>query len=121
LQVSARDPGVSSPPSGVEAILVLCAVPEDFDAEGLGRALVEQSLAACVQVGPVVTSIYRWKGSTEKTRERLILIKTRAELFARVEAPIRAAHPYEVPEIIALPVSDGHAPYLAWITEAASG
>ena len=108
-------------PRAAAALVILCAAPEGFDAEALGRALVEQSLAACVQVGPVVTSIYRWKGSTEQSIERLILIKTRAELFERVEAAIRAVHPYEVPEIIAVPVSAGHAPYLAWIAETASG
>ena len=119
--MSPGESGALSPPRAAEAIVVLCAVPEDFDAEGLGKALVQQSLAACVQVGAVVTSIYRWKGSTEKSLERLILIKTRSELFSRVEAAIRAAHPYEVPEIIAMPVCAGHAPYLAWITETASG
>ena len=105
-------------------IVILCAVPEDFDAEPLARALLAESLAACVQVGSPLTSIYRWKGAVETSRERLILIKTRAELFAPVETAIRALHPYEVPEIIALPVSEGNAPYLAWLaaeTAAASG
>ena len=101
-----------------DAIVVLCAVPMEFDAESLARELVERSLAACVQVGPGVTSVYRWKGAVEKSSERLLLIKTRRELFGGVETAIRARHPYEVPEIIALPVSDGHAPYLAWISEA---
>lgn len=96
-------------------IVILCAVPEDFDAESLAGALLAESLAACVQVGSPITSIYRWKGAVEASRERLILIKTRAELFAQVEAAIRALHPYEVPEIIALPVSEGNAPYLAWL------
>jgi periplasmic divalent cation tolerance protein len=103
-------------------IVILCAVPEDFDAEPLAMALLAQSLAACVQVGSPITSIYRWKGAVEKSRERLILIKTRAELFASVEMAIRALHPYEVAEIIALPVSEGHAPYLAWLeAETAAG
>lgn len=103
-------------------VVILCAVPEDFDAEPLARALLAQSLAACVQVGSPITSIYRWKGAVEKSRERLLLIKTRAELFPKVEAAIRALHPYEVPEIIALPVSEGHAPYLAWLAaETAAG
>lgn len=96
-------------------IVILCAVPEDFDAEPLAKALLEPSLAACVQIGTGITSMYRWKGAVETSRERLVLIKTRAELFARVEAAIRALHPYETPEIIALNVSDAHAPYLAWL------
>lgn len=100
-----------------DAIVVLCSVPSEFDAELLAAALVERSLAACVQVGQGVTSIYRWKGALERSSEKLVLIKTRRDLFTRVEAAIRAAHPYEVPEIIALAVSDGHAPYLAWIAQ----
>ena len=100
-----------------DAIVVLCTVPVEFDVESLATDLVERALAACVQVGPGVTSVYRWKGAMEKSSERLLLIKTRRELFRGVETAIRARHPYELPEIIALPVSDGHAPYLAWISE----
>ncbi|MBK5256471.1 MAG: divalent-cation tolerance protein CutA [Vicinamibacteria bacterium] len=99
------------------AILILCAVPTDFDEGPLAEDLVRRSLAACVQVGLGVTSIYKWKGTLEKSDERLLLIKTRAGRFAEVEAAIRACHPYDVPEIVALPISDGHAPYLAWMAE----
>jgi periplasmic divalent cation tolerance protein len=102
----------------VTAIVVLCAVPSDFDAESLATTLVERSLAACVQIGPRVTSIYRWKGSVDKSEERLLIIKTRRECFEGLESAIRAAHPYEVPEIIALDIAAGHAPYLAWLAEA---
>ena len=104
-----------------QAIVVLCAVPPEFDAESLATDLVERSLAACVQVGPLVTSIYRWKGVTERSSEKVLVIKTRRDLYRRVEAAIRAGHPYDVPEIIALSVSDGHAPYLAWIAETTAG
>ena len=114
------EPGPSSS-ALPQAIVVLCAVPPEFDAEGLATDLVERSLAACVQVGPGVTSVYRWKGTVEKSSEMLLLIKTRRELFSGVEAAIRARHPYDVPEIIALSVSDGHAPYLAWIAETTAG
>jgi periplasmic divalent cation tolerance protein len=99
------------------AIVVLCTVPRDFDEAPLAQDLVMRSLAACVQAGLGVTSVYRWKGSMERSDERLLLIKTRAGRFAEVEAAIRAFHPYDVPEIVALSVSDGHAPYLAWIAE----
>lgn len=109
------EPELSASPPTAEAIVVLCTVPLAFEAERLATDLVERSLAACVQVGPAVTSIYRWKGAVEKTSEKLLIIKTRAALFAAVEGAIRAQHPYEVPEIIALVVSDGHAPYLSWI------
>ena len=98
-----------------EAIVVLCAVPLHFDAERLASELVERSLAACVQIGPVVNSVYRWRGAVEKSEERLLLIKSRRELFAVLEAAIRTLHPYEVPEIVALHVSAGHAPYLDWL------
>jgi periplasmic divalent cation tolerance protein len=98
-----------------EAVVVLCTVPLDFDAEGLAGELVERSLAACVQIGPVVNSVYRWRGAEEKSEERLLLIKSRRELFASLEAAIKARHPYEVPEIVALDVSAGHAPYLDWL------
>ena len=103
-----------------EAIVVLCTVPRDFDAEDLAGELVERSLAACVQIGPEVASVYRWQGAVERSEERLLLIKARSAQFAAIEAAIKARHPYQVPEIIALKVSDGHAPYLAWIAEAAS-
>ena len=76
--------GAARPDPG--AIVVLCAVPPEFDAEAFAAALVEQSLAACVQIGLGVTSIYKWKGAMEKTPERLLLIKTRADLFGQVEA-----------------------------------
>lgn len=99
----------------IGAIVVLCAVPADFDAEGLASELVERSLAACVQIGPGVRSIYRWQGAVEKSEERLLLIKSRRELFASLEAAIKDRHPYEVPEIVALDVSVGHAPYLDWL------
>ena len=98
-----------------EAIVVLCTVPLDFDAERLARELVERSLAACVQIGPGVTSVYRWQGATEKSEERLLIIKSRRELFGAIEAAIKSRHPYEVPEIVALEVSAGHPPYLDWL------
>lgn len=98
-----------------EAIVVLCTVPLDFDAERLASELVERSLAACVQIGPGVRSIYRWQGAVERNEERLLIVKTRPELFGALETAIKARHPYEVPEIVALKVSGGHAPYLDWL------
>lgn len=101
-----------------EAIVVLCTVPVDFDAESLASELVERSLAACVQIASGVTSVYKWQGALEKSQERLLLIKSRRELFGAIEAAIKAGHPYDVPEIIALPVSVGHGPYLDWLAAA---
>ncbi len=104
-----------------DAIVVLCAVPGDFDAEGLAAELVDRSLAACVQIGPGVTSVYRWQGAVERSGERILLIKSRSALFGALETAIKARHPYEVPEIIALKVSDGHAPYLDWLAASTQG
>ena len=103
------------------AIVVLCAIPLDFESEALARELLNASLAACVQVSSSVTSIYRWNGAIEKSEEKLLVIKTRRELFSSVEAVIRAKHPYDVPEIIAWPLCDGHAPYLAWLAGETAG
>lgn len=100
-----------------EAIIVLCTVPLDFDAEGLAGELVERSLAACVQIGPGVASVYRWRGAVEKSAEKLLIIKSRRELFGAIEAAIKGRHPYDVPEIVALDVSAAHAPYLEWLAE----
>ncbi len=102
--------------SAADVIVVLCVVPADFDSAKLARTLVERSLAACVQSGPEVTSTYRWKGVVETSAEKLVLIKTRSALFGAVERAIRKVHPYDVPEIIALPVVAGHAPYLGWVS-----
>lgn len=103
--------------TSAESIVILCAIPLDFEAGELAESLVNERLAACVQIGANVTSVYRWREKIEKADERLLLIKTRRSLFREVEAAIRARHPYDVPEIIALPILDGHAPYLAWIAE----
>ena len=110
-------PAFEPPSEGPAALVILCAVPADFDPEPLATDLVERSLAACVQTGLAVRSTYRWRGATEKSEERLVLIKTTRRRFAEVESAIRAVHPYDVPEIIALDVSAGHAPYLAWMAE----
>lgn len=96
-------------------LVVLSTVGKAEDAERIGRALVERGLAACVNVLPAVTSIYRWKGKVEKDEERLLVIKTRADRFAALRDALVALHPYEVPEVLALAVADGHAPYLQWL------
>ena len=96
-------------------LVVLSTVAKAEDAERIGRALVEGGLAACVNVLPAVTSIYRWKGKLEREEERLLLIKTRADRFEALREALVALHPYEVPEVLALPVAAGHAPYLEWL------
>jgi periplasmic divalent cation tolerance protein len=104
-----------------ERLVVLSTVGKAADAERIARALVEGGLAACVNVLPAVTSIYRWKGGVETEEERLLVIKTRAERFESVKELILSLHPYEVPEVIALPIQAGHAPYLAWLDQGSSG
>jgi periplasmic divalent cation tolerance protein len=102
-------------------LVVLSTVARAEDAERIGRALVERGLAACVNVLPAVTSIYRWKGKLEREEERLLLIKTRAERFDALKQALVSLHPYEVPEVLALPVADGHQPYLDWLDESVAG
>lgn len=102
-------------------LVVLSTVERADDAERIARALVERGLAACVNVVPGLVSIYRWKGEVERAEERLLLIKTRAERFEAVREALVALHPYDVPEALALPVADGHRPYLDWLDENARG
>jgi periplasmic divalent cation tolerance protein len=93
-------------------LLVITTLPDHDAAVGLARALVDRRLAACVNVLGTATSIYRWKDAVETAREVPVLIKTRAPLYAQIEAAIRALHSYEIPEIIAVPVDRGLPAYL---------
>jgi len=102
-------------------LVVLSTVGTGEDAERIARELVERGLAACVNVLPGVTSIYRWKGQVERDGEHLLLIKTRAERFEALRTAILSLHPYQLPEVIALSIDAGHAPYLAWMSDATSG
>jgi periplasmic divalent cation tolerance protein len=90
-------------------------MPDRASAGALARALVEQRLAACVNIGTQVDSLYHWKGQIETASEVPVAIKTRASSYADVEAAIRARHPYELPEILAVPVTAALADYLDWI------
>ncbi len=87
----------------------------------LARALVEQRLAACVNILPGLRSVYRWKGAIEDTAEWLLLIKSRRDLFDRLRQAIEKEHSYEVPEIIALPVVAGSENYLQWLAAETAG
>ena len=98
-----------------EVIVVLTHLPDRAAALKLARALVERRLAACVNVLGECTSVYRWKGSIENATEVPVLIKTRAALYAEVEAAIAELHPYELPEIIAVPLTRGLGEYLEWV------
>jgi len=95
------------------------------DDEGLARkiadSLVEKRLAACVQILGPITSVYRWKGKIETAREWQCLVKTSHDLYGAVEAAIKAVHPYETPEIIALPIIAGSRDYLKWLRDGLAG
>ena len=95
--------------------VVLCTVPDHDKAETIADTLVTERLAACINIVPGVTSIYRWKDVIERDQELLLLIKTSLTAWPRLEERIRSLHPYELPEIIAVPVSKGQADYLTWL------
>jgi periplasmic divalent cation tolerance protein len=95
-------------------IWVQVAVPLAH-AEGLARRCVEARLAACVSIVPGLRSVYRWQGQVETAAESLLVIKTRGSHYPALEALIKAHHPYELPEIVAVPVTLGSEPYLEWI------
>lgn len=95
--------------------LVFTTLPTADAAVALARTLVEERLAACGNILPAVRSIYRWEGTLQDENEVLLLLKTRSEQFERLKARILELHPYEVPEVLAIPVEAGHRGYLDWI------
>jgi len=97
------------------AILVLTMLPERAGAEAIARELLSAHLAACIQIGTTVQSLYHWRGQIETATEIPMAIKTRAGLYGRIEAVIRERHPYELPEIIAVPITYGLPAYVDWI------
>jgi periplasmic divalent cation tolerance protein len=99
-----------------QVLIVMTNLPNVQAAEALANALVEARLAACVNLLPAVQSVYRWQGKVEKATEVTLFIKTTQRHYAALEAAIRAAHPYELPEVIALPVTAGLPSYLHWVT-----
>ncbi len=100
-----------------EFVLVLVTTNSQEEAGRIARALVDSRLAACVNIISGIRSIFRWKGKIWDEGELLLLIKTRTALFERVEGVIREIHSYEVPEIIATPITRGSEPYLNWLRE----
>ena len=96
-------------------LLVLTNLPDRAAAERLAESLIEKHLAACVNILAPCRSVYRWKDAMQRDEEHPMLIKTTAERYAELEAAIRASHPYELPEIIAVPVERGLPAYLDWV------
>lgn len=103
-----------------EFVVVLVTASSAEEAVHIASALVEEHLAACANVVGPIRSIYRWKEAVEDAEEQLLVIKARASDFAAIEARVRELHSYELPEVIALPLRTGSAPYLEWLAEATS-
>lgn len=99
-----------------EHLVLLATAPDGPAAETLARTLVTEGLAACVNRVPGVQSTYRWQGAVQESAEVLLVIKSTSAAYAALERRIRELHPYEVPEIVALPIVRGSQPYLAWLT-----
>jgi len=96
--------------------IVLCTVPDQETGEQIAGVLVSERLAACVNIIPGLTSVYRWEGAVERSQEALLLIKSGEDSWLPVQERIRELHPYELPEIIAVPIQTGQTDYLQWIT-----
>jgi periplasmic divalent cation tolerance protein len=99
----------------MEPLLVITNLPDQESAQRVAENLISRQLAACVNILAPCTSVYRWKGQVETAQEIPLLIKTLAIHYSKVEAAIRQQHPYELPEIIAVPLSAGLPEYFAWI------
>lgn len=100
-----------------DAIVVLCTCPDDRCARELAQTLLNEKLAACVNLIPQVTSLYYWQGQLEESQEVQLVIKSRRTLFGILQQRITMLHPYDVPEILALPVMSGNTAYLQWLQE----
>lgn len=107
-------------PRDTDARVVLTTAPDRETAERLGRLLVAERLVACANVVDGITSIYRWEGDVERDPETLVIFKTTGERVDAVVGRVAELHPYDVPEVIALPVVGGHGPYLTWVRDASS-
>lgn len=111
-----NDPTPACPPCGV----VLTTLPDEAGAEALARQIVDAGLGACVQLQPI-RSVYRWQGETCAEPEWRLAIKTTVAGYARLEAFIRSRHPYELPQIVMLPIVAGASDYLQWVAEGSVG
>ena len=110
---------MANPDTRYSVILVTAGSAEE--AQRIAQALVKGQLAACCNILPAIRSIYRWQGSVQDDEEWLLIIKSTADRFSRVEARVRELHSYEVPEVLMLPVAAGSAPYLSWIDQSFAG
>jgi len=105
----------------IDAVIVLTTAPDDDRAEQWARTLVDERLAACVNVHAPMISIYRWRGGVERDAERQLVIKTTRARVPALHARLRGLHSYELPEFLVIPVEDGGEEYLRWVREEAGG
>lgn len=98
-------------------VVAMTTVPGDFDAAGMAKILVERGLAACVNISPGITSVYRWDGAIQTDAEQQLIIKTTADKIGALDDAISALSPYDLPEFIVVPIVAGSAKYLAWLDE----
>lgn len=98
-------------------LLVFCTCPDQATAKHIAGERVDQRLAACVNIVPGITSIYRWQGKRESSQEYLLLVKTSQDAYEALEQALTGLHPYELPELIAVPIERGLSAYLGWISQ----
>lgn len=104
-----------------DEIVILITAGSEAEAESIGRALVDDHLAACVNIIPGVRSFFFWDGKTQAEEEVLMVLKSRVPLVSRIVSRVKKMHSYTVPEVIALPIVGGSSDYLAWVSEATKG
>ncbi|MHB1058438.1 MAG: divalent-cation tolerance protein CutA [Rhodanobacter sp.] len=112
---------MTSPTAPAAVLLCYCSCPDAASARAIAEALVGERLAACVNRLPGIHSTYRWQGAVTSDSEELLLIKTTVACFDALKARLLGLHPYELPELIAVPVACGHAAYLDWVRANATG
>jgi len=100
-------------------VVVLVTCPSVEEARRIARVLLEERLAACINIVPGLTSLFWWEGKLDEAQEALMIIKTRASLLPELTTRVRELHPYEVPEVVALPIVGGSEDYLSWVGEEA--
>jgi len=110
-----------SPTVSTQVVTLLTAAPGTEEAKRIARALVSERLAACANIIPAVSSIYWWKGQVQEEQEAMLVIKTTAAQVNALEARLVELHPYDVPELLSIPVTGGYPPYIAWVGSEVKG
>ena len=107
--------------SGSEYVVIFITVGSLDEADKIAQTLIERLLAACVNIVPSITSVYRWQDEVQRDSEVLLIVKSRRDVFEHLARCVRELHSYEIPEIIALPIVDGDAGYLRWLDRSVAG